>query len=140
MGRWFLPPWLRHRRRFHIVLTVQGVSVFLNPKEHTYMASTLNIGHQLSLAVQVLDQNGNKMLVQPTFDAPPVWTNTTPATETVVADPTGLTAVGTPIAPGTDTISVSFSIGGVPFSSGLAVTVDPAPQVATSAAIVATVI
>ena len=79
------------------------------------------------------------MLTPVTFDAAPVWANTTPATETLSAAADGQSATGTPVAPGADLISVSFTIGGVPFSATLAVEVDAAPQVPTSAVIVATV-
>ncbi len=101
--------------------------------------TTLSMGHELGMTIQVLDANGNPMLVPVTFDAVPVWANTTPATETVAAAVDGKSATGTPVAPGLDTVSVSFTIAGKPFSASLSVEVDAAPQVATSAVIVATV-
>jgi hypothetical protein len=104
------------------------------------MASTiLSIGHTLDLSFEILDQNGNVMLTPPAPDSAPAWSNTTPASETIVAASSGLTAVGTPVAPGNDIVSVNFTIGGKAFSASLAVEIDPAPQVATSAVIIATV-
>ncbi len=103
------------------------------------MATILTMGHKLGLQLQVLDQNGNPMLSAVAFDAVPAWSNTTPTTETLVAAADGQSAVGTPVAPGTDTVSVSFTIAGVPFSATLAVEVDAAPQVPASAVIVPTV-
>lgn len=100
---------------------------------------TLSIGHVFEMEIEVLDQRGNPMVTPPVFDAPPVWTDTTPATETVAAAANGQSATGTPIAPGTDTVSTSFTIGGKAFSASLNVEVDAAPQVPTSAIIIATV-
>ena len=104
------------------------------------MATILTIGHTLSLQLQVLDQNGNPMLTVPVYDAVPVWTNTTPETETLSVAADGQTAVGTPVAVGTDVVSVNFSIGGKSFSASLGVEVDAAEQVATSAVIIPTVL
>ena len=137
--------WRRHhfhnhgKRRFFAFLKINDTSILLHPNEENFMTTVLTIGHKLGLALQVLDQNGNPMLTPVTFDAAPVWANTTPATETLSAAADGQSATGTPVAPGADLISVSFTIGGVPFSATLAVEVDAAPQVPTSAVIVATV-
>jgi hypothetical protein len=129
----------RHHRRFFVFLTIDETTILLHPSEENFMATVLTIGHTLKLALQVLDQNGNPMLTPVSFDAVPAWSNTTPATETLAVSGDGLSATGTPVAPGLDTVSVSFTIGGKPFSATLAVEVDPAVQVATSAIIIATV-
>jgi hypothetical protein len=100
---------------------------------------TVNIGHTLNFGLSFLDQNGNPMFTTPTPDSAPVWTNTTPATETVVAAANGLTAVGTPVAPGDDTVDVTVVVAGVSFSASQPVVVDAAPQVLTSVAITVTV-
>ena len=97
---------------------------------------TLSMGHKLDLSFLILDQNGNPMLTQPAPDAAPVWSDTTPATETLAAAASGLTAVATPVAPGTDTINLSLVIGGKALTASLPVEVDAAPQVATSVVIV----
>jgi DMSO reductase anchor subunit len=101
--------------------------------------TTLTIGHTLNLAIQELDQHGNPMLVPVVYDAAPVWTNSSPATETLSVSSDGKTATGTPIAPGTDTVSLSVSIGGQVFTATLAVEVNAAPQVVSSIVIVPTV-
>jgi hypothetical protein len=129
----------RHHSRFQVYLTVNGTKHLLNPNRKNYMTTIITMGHVLNMKLTVLDQHGNPMLAPVTFDAPPGWSNTTPATETVVASADGQSAVATPVAPGTDTISVTCSIGGQSFSAALAVEVDPEPQVATSIRIDATV-
>ncbi len=103
------------------------------------MTTILTMGHKLGLAIQVLDQNGNPMLTPVVYDAAPLWGNTTPATEVLDVATDGQTATGTPVAPGLDTVNLSFAIGGKVFNATLAVEVDAAPQVPTSAVIVATV-
>lgn len=103
------------------------------------MAVTLEVGQTLNMALVFLDQAGNPMTTTPTPDSPPAWVDSTPATETLTVDGTGLAATGTPLAPGTDTVSVTVVVGGVSFSASLDVTVTAAPQVLTSIAIVPTV-
>lgn len=100
---------------------------------------TTTLGHSIVCTIVVLDQNGNPMLVQPAPDAVPVWTNTTPATETLLTSPDGLTTVANGVAVGTDSIGVSVVIGGATFTASLEVEVDAAPQVVTSVAINAVV-
>ena len=129
------------RRHAHpvVILMVHGVAIKLIPHQEIVMATILTVGHKLNLAVAFFDQNGNPMLTAPTVDAAPAWSNATPATETIVASADGLSCVGTPVAPGTDTVSLSLTVGGVAFSATLAVEVDAAPQVLTSVGITATV-
>lgn len=139
-------PWSRlfhwtQRRHRHccVVLTVQGVSISLIPNTEIRMSTILNVGHTLGMAISFFDTNGNPMLSAPTPDAVPQWTDTTPATETLAPAANGLTCVGTPVAPGTDTVSLSVVVGGATFAATLAVEVDPAPQVLGSVQIVPTV-
>lgn len=99
----------------------------------------ITLGHGLDLSIIYLDQNGNPMLTTPTPDGPPTWTQTTPATETLVVAPDGLTAQATSVAVGTDSISLNVSVGGSTFSASLLVNVTTAPQVLTSVAINAVV-
>jgi hypothetical protein len=101
---------------------------------------TLSVGHVNTMAIIVLDQNGNPMIPQPAFDAVPTWTQTTPATETLAPTASGATCVGTPVAAGTDLVTVSFSVGGVTFTAANDVTVMAAAQVPTSAEITNTVV
>jgi len=86
-----------------------------------------------------LDQSGNPMLVTPTPDAPPTWTDTTPATGTLTPAANGLTATELAIAAGTDTVSVALAVGGVSFSASVEIDVAAAPQILTSIAIATTV-
>ena len=104
------------------------------------MATTVNVGHKINCALQLLDQSGNPMLVTPTPDSVPTWTNGSPAVDTLVAAVDGMSAVDTAIAPGSDTIQLSGSFGGTTFTASLAVTVTPVPQVLTSVVIVPTVV
>lgn len=101
--------------------------------------TTVTVGHKIALAIQYLDQNGQPMLTTPTPTAPPVWTQTTPATETLTAAPDGLTAQTTALAAGSDTIGLSLEVAGATFSATLAVTVQAVPQTLASIAILATV-
>ncbi len=95
----------------------------------------VTVGHQIVATISYLDQNGNPMLTQPTPDSAPVWTNSTPATETLVAAADGSSATATTVAAGTDTISLSVIVGGQTFAATLSVQVDAPPQVLTSVAI-----
>ena len=137
--------WRRHhfrnrdRRRFFVFLTIGNTSILLTPNEENFAMTTLSIGHTLGLSIQVLDQHGNPYLAPVSYDAAPAWSNTTPATETLSVATDGQTATGTPVAPGLDTVSVSFAIGGKVFNATLAVEIDAEPQVPTSAIILATV-
>ena len=134
----------RHRikphgpHRFFAVLTINETSVLLHPNQENLMATVITLGHKLKLSIQVLDQHANPMLTPSVYDADPVWTNSAPATETLSADAGGQSATCTPVAAGADLVSLSFAIGGKEFTASLAVEVDPEPQVATSAIIVAT--
>lgn len=143
--------WPHHHRRYHpshhhvrvlfiVLINDQPYHVaILEPHMEVHMSTIVNIGHTISLAVIFLDANGNPMLTAPTPDSPPAWTDTTPATETLAVAPSGLMAVATPVAPGTDTVSLTVVVGGKSFAATLAVEVDPAPQVLTSVQISATV-
>lgn len=105
------------------------------------MSSPVNVsvGHTVSMSLLFLDQNGNPMIVTPTPDAPPAWTDTAPATGTLTAAANGLTATEIAIAAGTDTVSVALAVGGVSFSASVAIDVAAAPQVLTSIAIATSV-
>lgn len=132
----------RHHLRVLLVVIVEGKESFfavLNPGRKVNLMTTLTVGHKLALAIAFLDANGNPMLTTPTPDSPPAWSNTTPATETLVAAADGLSAVATSVAPGTDSISLSVVVGGATFSASLGVEVDAAPQVLTSVQITADV-
>jgi hypothetical protein len=134
------PPRSHRQRLTYVAFRVNDVSVFLRSDEEiTKMTTVVNIGHTISMAIAFLDQNGNPMLTTPTPDSPPTWTNTTPATETLAVATSGLTAVATPVAPGTDTVNLSVTVASQSFAASLAVEVDAAPQVLTAVAITPTV-
>jgi hypothetical protein len=105
------------------------------------MDTVVTLGHIINLAVTFLDQNGNPMLTQPTADSAPVWSNTIPGTETIVASADGMAAVATPVAVGVDTINVAAIVRGKTFTATLNVQVTAAvAQVLTSVAITPTVV
>ena len=133
----------RHRRHHHhirVALILGNVAVELIPNGVIHMAFTLDVGKMENLAIAYFDQNGQPMVTTPTPDAAPPWSQTTPATEDLVAAADGLTAVAQGIAAGTDTIKVDLMVGGVSFSATVDVTVNPvvAAQTLTSIGIVAT--
>jgi hypothetical protein len=129
-----------YRRPSFVLLTVRDVTVYLPFRTDIFMSTIITVGHKLGLAIEYLDQNGNPMLVTPTPTDIPVWSNANPAVETLSVAADGLSATGTPVAPGNDTVSLSVTVGGQTFTATLAVEVDAAPQVLTSVEIVPTVI
>lgn len=102
--------------------------------------TTATLGHNIGCSLAYLDANGNPMLTTPVTEAPPTWTNTTPATETLKVAADGLTCELDTVAVGTDVVTVALKVGGVAFTATSAVEVDAAPQVLTSIAIVPTVL
>lgn len=103
------------------------------------MSVVATLGHTITCTIAYLDANGNPMLTPPAPDAPPAWTQTTPATETMAVSADGLTDVLTSVAAGTDVVGVTAVVGGATFTASLNVEVDPLPQVLTSIAINAAV-
>lgn len=97
---------------------------------------TVNIGHTVTCSIEYDDANGNPMLTPVAPDAPPAWTQTTPATDTMAVAPDGSQDVLTAIAAGGDTVSVALAVGGKAFSASVGITVSPAPQVLTSIRVV----
>ena len=90
------------------------------------MAFDLPLDHTAHLSLTVVDSKGNPISPQPAFDAPPSWTDTTPATETLAASADGLTVTLTPLVVGADTVSVSCAVGGKSFTASLDVSVSAA--------------
>ena len=74
-----------------------------------------------------LDQTGNPMVtpVPPDTDVSPNpgWTNSTPATGSIVPSSTNLSATYTPIANGTDVVTCTLQAGGAVFTATVAITV-----------------
>ncbi len=105
------------------------------------MAYTLDVGKTENLSIAYLDASGNPMVPVPTPDAPPSWSQSTPASETLTAAADGNTATAVGLAAGTDTIDVDLMVGGIAFKATIDATINavaPPAQVLTSIAIVAT--
>jgi uncharacterized protein YjdB len=100
------------------------------------MATELNVGQTLQLSVAFLDQHGQPMATQPSPDAPPTWSQSSPPTATLTPSPDALSATETAVAAGSDVVSLSLLVGGHEFSATLDVTVNPEAQVLTSIEIV----
>ena len=130
----------RHHQRFsYIRLGVDNFGVILEPELEFYLMVDVTVGRSLALSIEYLDQNGNPMLTNPTPDAPPSWTNTTPETETITPSADGLTCTAQTLAVGTDSIGLTVVVGGQDFVASLAVSVGAVPQVLTKVGINATV-
>lgn len=128
----------RHWWEFHHRRLVEEATI--PPNGEIKMSTvTVSIGHTVACSLIFLDQSGNPMLTTPVPDAPPTWSDTTPATGTLTPSPDGLTANEVALAAGSDTISVSLAVGGVSFSASVGVVVSPAAQVLTSVQIATTV-
>lgn len=99
---------------------------------------TVNVGHSVSMSIEYLDANGNPMLTTPVPDAPPTWSDTTPATGKLTVAPDALTATELALAVGSDLVNLSLMVGGISFAASQGIAVTAAPQVLTSIAIQAT--
>jgi len=121
-----------HRRRIY--------RVELTPhKEVTMTPVTVSVGHEVICALEFDDQNGNPMLTPPTPDSPPTWSDSATPASAFTFTSSGVTATDVANAAGSDTISVSVSVGGVAFNATLGVTCAAAPQVLSAVRIVPTV-
>lgn len=101
------------------------------------MSTQVAIGHTIAMSIDFLDQHGNHMVNPVAVDAAPTWTNTNPSVEIVAAPADGMSALATPLTVGSDSVSVTLSVGGVKFAATLDVNVIPAEaQVLTSITIV----
>jgi hypothetical protein len=114
-----------------ILVSMKGAAMAVSP------TATLTVGHQLPLSFKCLDQNGNVMLVAPTFDALPAWSNTVAADESLAPSANGMTCNANALSAGTDQINLQVKVGGVAFNAApVVVTIVPPPQVLTSIVIV----
>lgn len=121
----------RQRRRY---------ITFLTANRRTNLSNiVVTVGHTVTFTLVFLDQNGNPMVTTPVPDAPPTWTDTTPATGTLTPGLSGLTATELATGVGADTVNVALAVGGTSFSASIDVTVQDVPQVLTSVQIAATV-
>jgi len=101
---------------------------------------TMVVGHTDNMSIAFLDQHGNPMLVPPVPDSPPTWTQTTPATATLAVAADGMSATETALAPGSDVVTLTVTVGGATFSATLPLSVSPEAQVLTSVDIVSNVV
>ena len=103
---------------------------------------TMTVGHIDNMSIAYFDTNGNPMLITPTPDSPPTWTNApSPAGAAVLAvAPGGLTATDTAVSDGADTVSMGVVVGGATFTDTLAITITAATQVLGSVQIVSNVV
>lgn len=128
---------LWHRKRFTPVLSFGRFAVHLLPNEVIHMDFSHNVGDApLPLSIKFLDQHGNTMTTTPAPDAPPTWSNDTPISEMLTVAPDGLSATDSPLAAGTDTVTLTLHVGGVAFTAVAHGTVNPEPQVLSSIEIV----
>jgi hypothetical protein len=134
--------WRPHRRPHSIAIIARmGRKVIISPskKGRNQMSTptpiSMSVGHSAALSIVYLDQNGNPMVVTPTPDSPPSWTNAPNPTgdDTLTpASPGDTVATLTANAAGTDTVTVSVTVGGAVFAATLPVNISPAPQVLSS--------
>jgi hypothetical protein len=127
---------LHHRRHHHrhVILFVNGVGVVLDEQKENKLMLELTLGHGIAATLTVLDADLNPMLKPVAFASPPVWTQTTPATDTMIVSADGLSDNGTTVAVGTDSWTVTATLPGqtTPVTASLAITVDAKEQVPTS--------
>ena len=70
-----------------------------------------------------LNADGSIAVKPPTPDSVPVWTNDEPTIQTVVSSANGMSAMILALAPGSDVVRASFTVGGVPYTCEIPVTV-----------------
>jgi hypothetical protein len=119
-----------------VFLVIRGIAIELEPEERLLMALNMTVGQSDSINMAFLDQNGQPMATNPTPDAVPTWTNSTPATDTLTVAADGLSANDAAVAVGTDSITATLLVGGVSFSAQLDVNVTAPAQVFTSISLV----
>ncbi len=112
-----------HHRHIRVALIVGNFAVELIPNGVIHMATTQDVGQTTPLSIAYFDQNGSPMLVNPTPDSPPVWSQTDATVDDLVAAGDGLTASAKGLAAGAETIKVDLAVGGMSFSATLDMTV-----------------
>lgn len=122
----------RHRRHHRVVSYYR-----LHPNKEIQIMTDVTVGHTVTDTIVYLDQSGNPMLVTPTPDSPPVWTNApgTPPVDSMTVSADGSTATISALAAGADTIGVTVIVAGVTFKATQNLNIAAAPQVLTSVAI-----
>lgn len=126
----------RHKHHGHKHRHHKTVYYELFADEELKFMTDVSVGHTIIDTIVFLDQHGNPMLVAPTPDSAPVWTNlAAPAIDTMSVSADGSTDTITAVAAGVDTVTVTVIVGGTTFSATQQITVNPEPQVLTSVAI-----
>ena len=124
----------RKSEPFYIVFSVNGQTLTLLPGKVNRMSLTnLTLGHNAVFSWTQLDARGNPMITPVPADSPPTYSNTNPEVETITPAGDGLSAQGTTLALGTDTVTSVGTFGGVSFTVSADIEVDDVPQVLTSA-------
>ena len=96
----------RKSEPFYIVFSVNGQTLTLLPGKVNHMSLTnLTLGHNAVFSWTQLDARGNPMITPVAADSPPTYTNTNPEVETITPAGDGLSAQGTTLALGTDTVT-----------------------------------
>lgn len=95
------------------------------------MSTDVFIGHTVNFSIGQVDTKGLPMVTPVTFDAAPTWaeSSTDGSVETLSVAGDGLTAVGTAVGAGTDTVTATVLVNGVSFSASVDVVVSAEPQV-----------
>ena len=130
-----------HRHHIRVWLAVGDVAVQMIPNGVIHMAFTLDAGKIENLAIELLDQNGKTMLVNPIPDSPPQWAQTNPAAETLTQAADGMTASVTGNdAGGDDVIQLTVMVNGISFVATVDAKINPRVpvQTLTSVGIIAT--
>ena len=123
-------------RRRHGIMVIDGDTQEDNHLRtrgvrHVSTTDTVNVGHQIAFSITYVDTSGNPMLTPVTPDSPPTWTDAPSAAgvDTFTASADGNTALLVAEAAGSDTVSLSVTVGGVTFTASDLVTISAAPQV-----------
>ena len=128
----------RHGRHHHGYRWRRKVYV-LKPGENK-MSDTVTVGHQIDFSIEYVDTNGNPMLTPVTPDSPPTWTNVSGSPDTFTVSADGTTAVLQATGAGSDTVSLSVTVGGVIFTASDLITINAPPQVLGGVDIVSVVV
>lgn len=112
-------------------LTINDVSVQLIANQEIKMSTDVFIGHTVNFGISQVDTTGLPMVTPVAFDAAPTWaeSSTDGSIETLTVAGDGLTAVGSAVGAGTDTVTATVIVGGVSFSASVDVVVSAEPQV-----------
>lgn len=119
-------------RRVRPVLIIRGIAIELQPEEELHMAAIIRVGQTDEMSIIYLDQDGQPMDAPAVLDSQPVWSNSNPVSETVMASADGMTSTQTGLEVGNDTIGLSVTVGGHDFTASLSVSIEPPAQVLTS--------